>query len=419
MPYQTAFVVLFKNILRSRQEMLTSSRFMLGRASSRTAMVLNCGSSSVKYQLFEDDNSLLRGSIENIGSPKWSHKTNSSASTNSTGIIDYPGAIKLAIASVLEVSSDISCVGHRVVHGGPKLTHPTLVTDDVLDEIRECSQLAPLHNPSNIRGIELAREALKEVPQVACFDTAFHAHLPLKAYRYAIPREFADSNNIRRYGFHGLSYSFISDSVKHRRIIVAHLGSGCSISAIVDGKSIDTSMGFTPMEGLVMSTRSGSIDPGLILHIARSFNGDFDKVSQLLNKQSGLTGISGISSDMKELLRLEKSEGDAHSQNAHEAIEVFVYAVQKYIGQYMASLDFDVDAIVFTGGIGENSPEIRERIIRPFRGIGCRIDNARNMSAGASGYISTPDSKIKLIAIPTNEELQIAREAVRTASVFK
>ena len=398
--------------------MLTISRALFGQAKARSAMVLNCGSSSVKYQLFVDEASVLRGSIENIGLPSWIHKVNSKTTSQSLAVVDYPAAIKLAISSVLSVTSEVFCVGHRVVHGGPRLTDPTLITADVLKEIRECSQLAPLHNPSNVKGIELAQETLKGVPQVACFDTAFHAHMPSKAWRYAIPRDIADSRNIRRYGFHGLSYSFISSRVNHGRIIVAHLGSGCSISAIIDGKSVDTSMGFTPMEGLVMSTRAGSVDPGLILHLARDFGGDFEKVSQLLNKKSGLLGLSGFSADMKELLRVEKDANDPRSISAHEAVEVFVYTVQKYIGQYMASLEFNVDAIVFTGGIGENSPEIRARIMKPFAKVGSVIDPRLNKVTPEDGYISSPDSKIKLITIPTNEELQIAREAVRTASRY-
>jgi acetate kinase len=377
-------------------------------------MVLNCGSSSVKYQLFESDKSILRGSINNIGLPNCVHRSSVFEKTESRVELpnrDYQYAIQLAIDSVLSVKDKVMTVGHRVVHGGARLTKPTLIDDQVLKEIMECCKLAPLHNPSNLKGIELTRSILPFVPQVACFDTAMHSRIPHKAYQYAIPRELLDSG-IRRYGFHGLSYSYISSIVKERRMIVAHLGSGCSAAALIDGISVDTTMGFTPMEGLVMSTRAGTIDPGIILHLAKEPGSDIDTVSNTLNKRSGLLGLSGITSDMKELLRLEKLTGDIRSTAAHEAVEIFVYSVQKHLGQLLASINFEVDAFVFTGGIGENSPEIRERIIRGFTGLNVKLDQKANLNVPDDGIISSRDARIRVYAIPTDEERQIARDAI-------
>ena len=390
---------------------------------TKNALVLNCGSSSVKYQLFQNETSILRGSIENIGSSSCVHLRVPESSTprNSStgkGIVDYASAITAAIDSVLSITSNIFCVGHRVVHGGPHLTGPTHITDSVLDEIRNCSKLAPLHNPSNVRGIELAKEALNSVPQIACFDTAFHSQIPRKAYLYGIPISISKNESIRRYGFHGLSYSYISNFVKEKRIVVVHLGSGCSAAAIVNGVSIDTTMGFTPMEGLIMSTRSGSVDPGVILYLATKLGGDIEKLSRLLNKESGLLGLSGCSADMKELLRLESEDGDSRANLAHDAIEVFVHSVQTHIGQLLASLEFDVDSIVFTGGIGENSFAIRERVIRPFINIGATIDYTLNRNVPPDGVISTRESKVKIMAIKTNEEKQIAMESIHIASAL-
>ena len=379
----------------------------------KNAMVLNCGSSSVKYQFFSNDKSLVKGSIEHIGSPNCVYKFGSSLATKLSGPdASYEGAIKLAISSVSDSIGDgqIFCVGHRVVHGGPSLVTPTLITPNVLSEIRNCASLAPLHNPSNIRGIELASSFVSS-PQVACFDTAFHSRMPRKAYRYAIPSKLAESHKIRRYGFHGLSYSYISSVVKEPRMIVAHLGSGCSAAAIVNGVGIDTTMGFTPMEGLMMSTRAGTIDPGIIFHLLP----EMKDLSNVLNKQSGLLGLSGgLTSDMKTLLDME-SEGGTKGQIAKETIEVFVYTVQKFMGQLMSALEFDVDAIVFTGGIGENSAPIRERILSGMKSAGVSIDTARNNDVPQDGVISMHSSNIRVYAVKTNEELQIARDSIRVA----
>jgi acetate kinase len=281
-----------------------------------------------------------------------------------------------------------------------------------LEQIRDCCKLAPLHNPCNLQGIELATVLLGTVPQVACFDTAFHAQIPFKAHMYGIPRDIAQKMSIRRYGFHGISYAYISSVVEDRRIVVAHLGSGCSASAIVNGVSIDTTMGFTPMEGLMMSTRSGSIDPGVILHIAREYGGDLEQISQILNKKSGLLGVSEITSDMKELLEIEKGSDDHRARSAHQAVEVFVYTVQKFISQLIMALNYDVDAIVFSGGIGENSPEIRARVMSAFSNLGILIDPYRNSRVPGNRIISMKQSKIKVMSIPTNEEKQIARDSV-------
>ena len=384
------------------------------KSSSRSvAMVLNCGSSSVKYQLFRSDTSLLRGSIDNIGLESCAHKSSHTGiQTQLSGKSSYSDAIQCAIDSAMSIAPQIDCVGHRVVHGGSTLIKPTVIIPEILEQIRECSKLAPLHNPSNIKGIELAQDILASIPQVACFDTAFHALIPAKAYRYAIPRDLADKHHIRRYGFHGLSYTYIANQVKENRIIVAHLGSGCSAAAVVNGTSIDTTMGFTPMEGLVMSTRSGTVDPGVILYLANELKGDINKLSNLLNKQSGLMGLSGFTSDMKQLLSVASSESH-QSRQAQEAVDVFVYTTQKMIGQLMAALEYDVDAIIFTGGIGENSHAIRHKIVQGFRGLGIELNADLNSKLNPNGVVSSTSSKIKVYAIPTNEELQIARDSLR------
>ncbi len=393
--------------------MIKLSRWNL--AGGKSALVLNCGSSSVKYQFFRDDKAILKGNIENIGLPQCTHSTSNGGEVLGQGF-GFSDSIKLAINSVMDKSDgSIDCIGHRVVHGGPLLTKPTIVTTNVMDEIKRCSSLAPLHNPSNLSGIQIASSILPTVPQVACFDTAFHASLPPRAYRYALPNDLVNSLRIRRYGFHGLSYSYISSVVDHSRIIVTHLGSGCSAASIVDKQSVDTTMGLTPMEGLVMSTRSGSIDPGVLLYLLRETGGSVEDISNIINKKSGLLGLSGgISSDMKELLRLAKS-ADPRQDDAKAAVDVFVYTVQKFIGQLMASLEFSVDAIVFTGGIGENSAEIRARVMSGFDNLGVRIDASRNESVPSNGYISAEGSSIPVLAVKTNEELQIARDAVAAA----
>jgi len=380
------------------------------RRNAAAAMVLNCGSSSVKYQLFSNDISLVRGSIENIGLANSVHKSTCSG-VGSNGIANFESAIQSAIRTVSDEAKsrnlEIACVGHRVVHGGPNFSKPTIISQPVLEEIEKCSILAPLHNPSNIRGIEIASLEAPRVPHVACFDTAFHSSIPQRAYQYAIPIEMATSMSIRKYGFHGLSYAYISSVVKEDRMIVAHLGSGCSAAAIAGGMSVDTTMGFTPMEGLVMSTRSGTVDPGLILHLERQGVKD---ISNLLNKKSGLLGLSGgFSSDMKTLLS---------SPQGALAVDVFVYTVQKYIGQLLASLEFDVDAIAFTGGIGENSAEIRRRVTSGLGSLGLKMDESRNLNPTSDGVISMQNSKIRVYAVKTNEELQIARDSIRAANAI-
>ena len=375
-------------------------------------MVLNCGSSSVKYQLFRGDVSLVRGSIERIGSPSCVHRRHGQAELTLDDST-YPSAIRAAVAEVAISGVSIECVGHRVVHGGPTLIRPTLVTEAVLHEIQRCADLAPLHNPSNSQGIQIAAELLAGVPQVACFDTAFHHTIPEKAYRYAIPAHLADAHRIRRYGFHGLSFSYVSSLLTERRVIIAHLGSGCSAAAIIDGHSVDTTMGHTPMEGIVMATRAGDVDAGVVLQLAASMG--LGQLSALLNKRSGMLGLTdGISADMKEILALTRG-GGVTAQVANEAVDVFVYSVQKKIGQLMAALSFDCDAIVFTGGIGENSAEIRTRVMGCFSALGIAVDKSLNNSVPSGGVISVPRSgcKTKVIVVKTNEELQIARESIQ------
>jgi acetate kinase len=326
-------------------------------------------------------------------------------------------------AGIGEVRSiaDIHAVGHRVVHGGERFTHSVLITDEVLREIEDCIELAPLHNPANIKGIQAARDLFGPgLPQVAVFDTAFHQTLPERAYLYAVPYQFYRRYKVRRYGFHGTSHRYVAYRYRQLRnltreqtnIITLHLGNGCSAAAVKAGESIDTSMGMTPLEGLVMGTRSGDIDPAIADYLAIKEGLTVHQIESLLNKQSGLIGISGLTNDMRELLE------EAHENNdrrAQLAIEIFCYRARKYIGAYLAAMG-GADAIVFTGGIGENSPEVRARICEGLQFVGLSLDPDRNARCtGANeGLISTENSRLAAYAIPTDEELLIARDTVRS-----
>jgi acetate kinase len=328
-------------------------------------------------------------------------------------------------SGVAEVNSiaDIHAVGHRVVHGGERFTSSMLITDEVLRGIEDCIELAPLHNPANIHGIVAARTALgAALPQVAVFDTAFHQTLPDHAFLYALPYQLYRRHRIRRYGFHGTSHRYIAYRYRKLKgiardatnIITLHLGNGCSIAAIKGGNSIDTSMGFTPLEGLVMGTRSGDLDPSIIDLISTKEGLSLSEVESLLNKQSGLLGISGLTDDMRELLA-EAHEHD--DRRARLAIEIFCYRARKYIGSYLAAMN-GAEAIVFTGGIGENSAEIRERICAGLSWLGIELDAERNSTngTGSKGQISSDSSRVSVFVIPTNEELLIARDTVRVVS---
>jgi len=406
-------------------------------------LVLNCGSSSVKFQLIstdleridqDSDKRLAHGLIERIGGAAIITFTSEGAAPKrfAEPIRDTRAAVEMILrwavspeSGVTEVNSvgDIHAVGHRVVHGGENFTSSVLITDEVLRGIEECIELAPLHNPANIQGIVGARTALgTAVPQVAVFDTAFHQTLPEHAFLYALPYQIYRRHRIRRYGFHGTSHRYVA--YRYRKlngierdatnILTLHLGNGCSIAAIKGGNSIDTSMGFTPLEGLVMGTRSGDIDASIVDLIATKEGLSSREVETLLNKQSGLLGISGLTDDMRELLAEAQEHDD---RRARLAIEIFCYRARKYIGSYLAAMN-GAEAIVFTGGIGENSAEIRAKICAELTWLGVELDSERNANHGADrkGEINSDDSRVSVFVIPTNEELLIARDTVRVVS---
>ena len=390
-------------------------------------LVINCGSSSLKYQLIDSQTEevLAKGLCERIGidGSKLTHKpTGKEDYVVESPMKDHQIAVKLVLDALTDKDhgvitdiKEISAVGHRVLHAGQVYSDSIVVNEDVKRVIRECFDLGPLHNPANLIGIEACEAAMPGVPQVAVFDTAFGQSMPKKAYLYAIPYEYYEKYGIRRYGFHGTSHSFVSKRLaeflnldyNNSRLIVAHLGNGASISAVLDGKCVDTSMGLTPLEGLVMGTRSGDIDPAIMEFIAKKENLDIDGIMDVLNKKSGVEGLSGVSSDFRDL------EAAYHEGNprAIAACEVFAYRVAKYIGAYVAAMN-GVDAIAFTAGIGENTSFIREKILAYFGYLGITMDKEANMVRGEDKIISTPDSKVTVCIIPTNEELAIARETV-------
>ncbi len=406
-------------------------------------LVLNCGSSSVKFQLIATDLEritqntdvrLAHGTIERLGGAGVITFTSegSAPQRSATPVRDTRAAVEMILRWVISdesgvsaVSSvaDVHAVGHRVVHGGERFTRSVLITDEVLRDIEDCIDLAPLHNPANLEGITAARASLGAgMPQVAVFDTAFHQTLPEYAYLYALPYQLYRRHRIRRYGFHGTSHRYVAYRYRTLRgiareatnIITLHLGNGCSVAAIRAGDCIDTSMGLTPLEGLVMGTRSGDVDPAVVDFIAAKEGLSSREVETLLNKQSGLLGISGLTDDMRELL------DEAHEHNdrrARLAMEIFCYRARKYIGAYLAAMN-GADAIVFTGGIGENSPEIRATICDGLSWSGIELDAERNAAhtAAREGPISPETSRLAVYVIPTNEELLIARDAVRVVS---
>ncbi len=389
-------------------------------------LVINCGSSSLKYQLIDSDTekALAVGLCERIGiDGKLNHKPEGGEKiTLELPMKDHKDAIKAVLAALMNESygvikelSEIGAIGHRVVHGGEKFTKSVLINSEVIAAIEECNDLAPLHNPANLIGINACTETMPGVPQVAVFDTAFHQTMPMKAYLYGIPYTYYEKYKVRRYGFHGTSHSFVSKraaefaglDLKNSKIIVCHLGNGASISAVVNGESVDTSMGLTPLEGLIMGTRSGDIDPSIIEYLSKKEGKCLEEVMGVLNKKSGVLGLSGVSSDFRDLQSAAK-EGNEH---AIEAVEVFVYRVVKYIGGYVAAMN-GVDAIVFTAGLGENDKTIRNMVCSYFGYLGVKIDQERNAVSGKEQIITTDDSKTKVMVIPTNEELAIARETI-------
>jgi acetate kinase len=402
-------------------------------------LVLNSGSSSLKFQVIatdlerikqHKDERICRGEVEDIGGEaiiRIQHR-DEPAKRCTASLLDLNATLDYLVryiasdnSNIPEIRStaDLHAVGHRVVHGGEQFKESALIDDKVLNGIEDCIDLAPLHNPNNIKCITAAREILgKDVPQVAVFDTAFHHTIPEQAHLYAVPYHLYRRHRVRRYGFHGTSHRYVAFRYRALRgltqeqtnIITLHLGNGCSACAIKAGSSIDTSMGMTPLEGLVMGTRSGDLDPAIVGVIARKEGMSSSEVETLLNTQSGLLGISGLTNDMRELQAELKEHDD---RRVRLAIEIFCYRAKKYIGAYLASMG-GADAIVFTGGIGENSPDVRARICQGMEWAGLRIDAVKNSEmVGREGLISTEDSKLLAYAIPTDEELLIARDTVR------
>lgn len=390
-------------------------------------LVINCGSSSLKYQLINSDTEavLAKGLCERIGidgrlvyTPAGGEKeiTEAAMPTHKQAIQMVLDALVNEKTGVIKSLDEVDAVGHRVVHGGEKFVSSVIIDDVVLEDIEECSELAPLHNPANLIGIRACQELMPKAPMVAVFDTAFHQTMPEKAYLYGLPLEYYKKYKIRRYGFHGTSHSFVSKhtaeffnlDLENSKIIVCHLGNGASVSAVLNGKCVDTSMGLTPLEGLVMGTRCGNIDPTIVEYIMEKENMTVQEVMNVLNKKSGVQAIAdGLSSDFRDLTDAMLSG----NKDAKNAMEVFSYHVAKYIGAYAATMN-GVDAIAFTAGIGENDDIVREMVLGYLGYLGITMDKEANKKRGEDTVLSTPDSKVKVAIIPTNEELAICRETV-------
>ena len=389
-------------------------------------LVVNCGSSSLKYQLIDSDSEavLAKGLCERIGidGRLVYQKTGLDKEITEAAMPTHKQAIQMVLDALVNEKtgaikslSEIDAVGHRVVHGGEKFASSIVLTPEVLKTIEECNDLAPLHNPANLIGINACKELMPNVPMVGVFDTAFHQTMPKKAFLYGLPYEYYEKYKVRRYGFHGTSHSFVSKrtaeflkmDLNNSKIIVAHLGNGASISAVLNGKCVDTSMGLTPLEGLVMGTRSGDIDPAIMEFIAKKENLDIEGVMNVLNKKSGVQGLSKLSSDFRDL----EAAANEGNELAICAIDVFCYRVAKYIGAYVAAMN-GVDAITFTAGIGENTTIVRAKVLEYLGYLGITVDAKANEVHGEEKVISTADSKVTVCVIPTNEELAIARETV-------
>ena len=390
-------------------------------------LVINCGSSSLKFQLINSDTEdvLAKGLCERIGidgrlvyqpAGGEKEKTEADMPTHKQAIQMVLDALMNPKTGVIKSLDEVDAVGHRVVHGGEKFASSVVINDEVMAAIEECNDLAPLHNPANLIGIRACQELMPKAPMVAVFDTAFHQTMPKKAYLYGLPYEYYEKYKVRRYGFHGTSHSFVSKhaadflglDLNNSKIIVAHLGNGASISAVLNGKCVDTSMGLTPLEGLIMGTRSGDIDPAVVQFICNKEGKDVNEVLNILNKKSGVLGMSGgISSDFRDI---EKAAAEGNHL-AEVALEAFVYRVAKYIGAYTAAMN-GVDAIAFTAGVGENDKKTRKNVCDYLGYLGVKIDDEANDVRGERRVISAPDSKVKVMLIPTNEELAIARETL-------
>ncbi|MBQ8151594.1 MAG: acetate kinase [Firmicutes bacterium] len=397
-------------------------------------LVINCGSSSLKYQILDMTNEslLCKGLVERIGieGAVINHeKIGDEKVVKETPMKDHKDAISNVIEALLDpehgvISSmdEIGAVGHRVAHGGEKYAQSVLIDDKVLENIEECIELAPLHNPANLLGITACQELMPGTPMVAVFDTAFHQTMPPESFIYAIPYEYYEKYGVRRYGFHGTSHKYVAErtadmlgrNIDDLKIITCHLGNGASVSAIKNGKSVSTSMGFTPLEGLVMGTRSGDIDPAIIDFIADKEGLSIQEVNSILNKKSGVLGISGISSDFRDIIEASE-EGN---ERAMLALKVFAHRVRFYIGAYIAMMN-GVDAIVFTAGIGENSIPVRDIICEDLDNLGIKLDVVKNKIRGQEVVISRDDSKVSILLIPTNEELMIARDTFNIVTTGK
>ena len=389
-------------------------------------LVINCGSSSLKYQLINaaTEDVLAKGLCERIGidgiltyqpADGEKEKTEKAMPTHTEAIKYVIEALTNEKTGVIKSLDEVGAVGHRIVHGGEKFTTSTLLTEETIKGIEECSDLAPLHNPANLIGIRACQELMPNVPMVGVFDTAFHQTMPKTAYLYGLPYEYYEKYKVRRYGFHGTSHSFVSKRTAELigkpyndcKIIVCHLGNGASLSAVKNGESVDTSMGLTPLEGLVMGTRSGDIDPAIIEFVAKKENKTIDEMMTILNKKSGLLGISCLSSDGRDLEQAAEKGDD----KAQAALDIFAYRVIKYIGAYAAAMN-GVDAIDFPAGIGENDANCRKNVCKNLSYLGVAIDEELNNCRGVEREISTPDSKVRVFVVPTNEELAIARETM-------
>ena len=392
-------------------------------------LVVNCGSSSLKFQLINYDNRdvLAKGLCERIGidgrlvyEPKNGEKevTEAAMPTHVEAIQMVLDALVNEKSGVIKSLEEVDAIGHRVLHGGMKITNSVIIDDEVIKVIEECADLGPLHNPANLMGINACMKLMPGVPNVAVFDTAFHQTMPPKAYMYGIPKEYYEKYAIRKYGFHGTSHKFVSKRTAEflgkdyndLKIIVCHMGNGASLSAVKNGKCVDTSMGLTPLEGVIMGTRSGDIDPAIMEFIAKKENLDIAGMMNVLNKKSGLLGLSGgLSSDFRDL----NDAAQSGNEDAANAIDVLCYGIAKFVGGYVAAMN-GVDAIVFTAGIGENNAQVRALISQYTGFLGCEIDLEKNKAAvGVEAVISTPESKVTALVVPTNEELAIARETVR------
>lgn len=394
-------------------------------------LVLNCGSSSIKYKLYDMTRKevLAQGGLEKLGLPDSFLKftlPNGEKKIVERPIAEHTAGVEFILETLTDATygairdlSEIDAVGHRMVHGGTKFSSSVLITDEVIKATEDCVELSPLHNPANLKGVAAVKAILPHVPQVGVYDTAFHQTMPEKAYMYAIPYELYEQYGIRRYGFHGTSHRYVSKRaleflglpVEGSRVITCHIGNGGSITAIKDGKSIDTSMGLTPLEGLMMGTRSGDIDAGALTYLMKKENLTPDALSTLLNKKSGVMGIFGTSSDMRDL----DAGVDRGDKRAILAEDMYFYRITKYIGAYAAALG-GVDVIVFTGGVGENQIKCRELVCANLEFMGVKVDPAKNQVRGEEAVVSADDSRVKVVVIPTDEELTIASDTVEVLS---